>query len=118
MRVILSYPEQSPTFAGLCLLSFDNHYWQVKLLELSISPVPLYLATLGYSQSRRVRLGCQDAGTSELIRPEIVLVPVPLALACTKLGEEPFSTQFTRGSIMSNWSAAGPPEQWPIPGTG
>src|SRR4051794_19398994 len=68
----------------------------------------------GYEHSGRVRLGAQLAGTSAFTPPTL---PAPRAAAITLSGAWPFSTQFTSGVSMSNWSVAGPPEQWFMPGT-
>src|SRR6478752_5532229 len=68
----------------------------------------------GYGQRGRVRLGAQLAGTSAFTPPAL---PTPRADAITLSGAWPFSTQFTSGVTMSNWSVAGPPEQWFMPGT-
>src|SRR3954465_6943257 len=67
----------------------------------------------GYEHSGRVRLGAQLAGTSAFTPAAL---PGPRAEAITLSGAWPFSTQFTSGVTMSNWSVAGPPEQWVMPG--
>ena len=40
-----------------------------------------------------------------------------LPVAMTESGAMPFSVQLTTALSMSNWSSAGPPPQWRIPGT-
>jgi hypothetical protein len=45
-------------------------------------------------------------------------LPAPRTEAVTACGGTPRSTQSTSGASRSNWSAAGPPLQWFMPGTG
>ena len=75
---------------------------QLKFSSISMLPDPRYRAYSGYGHSGRVRPG-QGVSLG--------------AIADTRFGGASFSTQSTSAVNRSNWLVAGPPPQWPIPGT-